>query len=185
MGKVTRAGDLLSQVFNENFDPDSLEMGRKTAGLLNSWAAAAYEANIPAASDHSRIKEVERGVVVIEAEHPGWVQILQTTQARLLKILQRKYPDLNINGLSFCLSKEPISRTVEDNSSGSSGSDGSSSVVENRQNEPFVPSVNITPSEGESSDPVTTVRDEALYESLNKFKKVIQKRNRNNPESAK
>jgi len=109
MGSVKKAGDLLSSLFNEHFDPVTLASGRLTAGLFSFWVSAAREANIPAAADHSRIRELEHNVLVIEAEHPGWVQILQTKQNQLLKLVQVKFPELGIQGISFCLSREPIS----------------------------------------------------------------------------
>lgn len=109
MGNIKRAGDLVSALFKDEFDPASLEKGRLTAGVFNSWAEISEEAEIPAAAAHSRIRELERGVLVIEAEHPGWVQLLQTRQNQLLRLVCKKFPELTIQGISFCLSREPLS----------------------------------------------------------------------------
>ncbi|MCL2831992.1 MAG: DUF721 domain-containing protein [Treponema sp.] len=159
MENVRKAGDLLTSLFSERFDRETLENARISAELFsNSWAAAAKQAQISAACDHCRIRELERGILVIEAEHPGWVQILQTKQKYLLGIFQKKFPELKIQGLSFCLSREPIS-----------GLPKSAAAA-------FPPE---TAAEPETYDPQV---DKSLHESLNKFKKVIQKRNRNNPE---
>jgi hypothetical protein len=106
---MRKAGDILEVLFREHFDPQFLGRVRTTAGLFSSWAAAVEEAGITSASAHSRIRDFERGMLLVEAEHPGWVQILQTKQTGLLKAVQGRYPELEIRGISFCLSREPIS----------------------------------------------------------------------------
>ena len=110
---MKRVGELLSEFLNEHFDQDTLKNGRKTAGLYNSWAVTTKAVNIYPAADHSRIRELEHKVLVIEAEHPGWIQLLQTKQNQLLKYLQYTYPELDIHGISFCLSREPFSSPTE------------------------------------------------------------------------
>lgn len=79
------------------------------SGLFSSWEAVTTEAGISAAAAHSRVAEHERGIVLVEADHPGWVQILQTKQSRLLEILQMRYgKELEIRGIGFRLSRGPI-----------------------------------------------------------------------------
>ena len=153
MGSVKKAGDILSLLFKEHFDPVSLEKGRISAELFSSWATATREANISVAADHSRVRELKHKVLVIEAEHPGWVQILQTKQSHLLKIVQQKYPELSIHGISFCLSREPIS---------------SLPVVE-------LPETLI---EEERIDSSISSPPKSLHEPIKNFKKLIEKRNR-------
>ncbi|MCL2878763.1 MAG: DUF721 domain-containing protein, partial [Treponema sp.] len=89
MENIKKAGEMLSALFREQFDPETLENARISTELFSSsWPAAAKKAGIPSASDHCRIRELERGILVIEAEHPGWVQILQTKQKNLLELFQ-------------------------------------------------------------------------------------------------
>jgi hypothetical protein len=103
---MKKAGDILSVLFNEKFDPRFLEKARTTAGLFNSWTLVTEEAGIASAASHSRISELERNILLIDAEHPGWVQILQTSQTRLLKAIQRRYPELEIHGIAFRLGRD-------------------------------------------------------------------------------
>jgi hypothetical protein len=157
---MKKAGDLLSAFFAEHFDQVSLENGRKTAGLFFSWAAAAKAANIPAAADHSRVRDMEHKVLVVEADHPGWVQILQTKQTQLLRYVQFKFPDLDIQGISFCLSREPINQL---------------SVV---SSEVMVrPETTTQISADAVSETPPREKDETLYEPIKEFRRVIQKRN--------
>ena len=115
---MRKAGDIITALFKERFGPDFTETARTSAGLFSSWALVVAEAwpcadrsmaeDIPAAAAHSAIRELERGVLLVEADHPGWVQILQTKQAELLSAVQRRYPELGIRGIAFRLSREPF-----------------------------------------------------------------------------
>jgi hypothetical protein len=176
MGKVKRAGDLLSSLFNGQFDTKSMETGRVSANLFTTWAAITAETKISAAADHSRIRDLEHGILVIEAEHPGWVQLLQTKQAQLLHLVQKRYPELEIRGLSFCLSRESISRPSVEHTS-SAVTESAATTVAVSGNEAIPPEPGITVASDPEQDPPE--RDEALYESMVKFRKTIQKRNRN------
>ena len=158
---MKRAGELLSDFFKEHFDQSSLEKGRVSAGLFTSWELALKAVNIPSAADHSRIRELEHKMLVIEAEHPGLVQLLQTKQSQILKHVQRKFPELEIQGISFCLSRELISSVLESTDAITATDDVS------------VPTETLTP------DPENRERDEALYEPIKELERVIQKRNKN------
>ena len=118
---MRKAGDIITALFRENFGPGFMETARSTAGLFSSWTQVVAEAwprteknSEPAAAVHSRIRELERGVLLVEAEHPGWIQILQTKQAELLSAVQRRYPELDIRGIAFRLSREPFSKPVQE-----------------------------------------------------------------------
>ena len=115
---MRKASDIITALFKEKFGPEFMETARSTAGLFSSWtqvvAAGAQGRNaesgsddVPAAAVHSRIRELERGVLLVEADHPGWIQILQTKQAELLSAVQRRYPELDIRAIAFRLSREP------------------------------------------------------------------------------
>ena len=89
-----------------------METARSTAGLFSSWAQVVAEVwpqgkygDIPAAAVHSRIKELERGLLLVEADHPGWIQILQTKQQELLTAVRRRYPELDVRAIAFRLSR--------------------------------------------------------------------------------
>ena len=118
---MKKAGEIISELFREKFGEEFLENARSTSGLFSSWAQVVAEAclcattktehgseDIPPAAVHSRIRELERGVLLVEADHPGWIQILQTKQTALLSAVQRRYPDLDIRAISFRLSREPF-----------------------------------------------------------------------------
>jgi hypothetical protein len=100
---VKRAGELLSVFFNQNF----VEKAQGYSNLFSCWTGITEKNGIPSAASHSRIVELEKAVLLVEADHPGWIQILQTKQASLLNTVIRRFPNLEIRGISFRLSRDP------------------------------------------------------------------------------
>jgi hypothetical protein len=101
---MKRVGELLSNFFDQNL----IKKAEGYSKLFSVWGKITAKCGIAAAADHSRIRELERCVLLIEADHPGWIQLLQTKQHRLLSDAQRRFPDLRITGISFMLSREPL-----------------------------------------------------------------------------
>jgi hypothetical protein len=111
---MRKAGEILSILFNERFEPGFLEKAKTVSGLFSSWEAVTAEAGIAAAAAHSRVAEHERGLVLIEADHPGWIQLLQTRQNDLLEALRGRYGEnLEIRGIGFRLSRGPVAPISE------------------------------------------------------------------------
>jgi hypothetical protein len=96
---VKKIGELLSAFFDEG----TMEKARGYNDLFSSWRDIAGEG----VAAHSRIVELEKSVLRIEADHPGWIQILQIRQKGLLNRVCRKFPTLKITGISFRLSRNP------------------------------------------------------------------------------
>jgi hypothetical protein len=114
---VKKAADLLPAFFDEYAERDRKSggardnaawYGRGVARLFYGWSAIAREQRIAAAVDHAKIAELERNIVLIEADHPGWIQILQTKEEGILESFRRKFPELGIAGVSFRLSRGKI-----------------------------------------------------------------------------
>jgi len=102
------AGEILSLLFDEGF-------AKKAQGyskLFNSWEDITAKNGIASAAGYSRIKDLDRGVLLVEMDHPGWKQILQTKQSKLLNDFRIRFPDLDISAISLVLSTP--SRSAED-----------------------------------------------------------------------
>jgi hypothetical protein len=95
------AGDVLSVLFDRQF----VEKAHGYSKLFNSWADITAKNGIAAASAHSRIKDLDRGILLVEMDHPGWKQILQTKQTKLLNDFRYRFPELDISGISLMLSR--------------------------------------------------------------------------------
>lgn len=101
---MRKAGDLLSLFIDGKY----LKKAKDYSSLSSSWAKITEANGIGMAAVHSRIRELDRNVLLIEADHSGWLQIFQTRQHRLLEDIRRRFPDLAINGISFKLSPGPL-----------------------------------------------------------------------------
>jgi hypothetical protein len=54
----------------------------------------------------SRARELDRGRLVVEYDHPGWGQILGFKERSLLAAARRHFPGLEIKTMSFVLKKD-------------------------------------------------------------------------------
>jgi hypothetical protein len=180
---MKRAGDLLSTFLDEKL----LNKARGYSRLFLFWTRITQKYGIAAASDHSQILDIQRGILIIEADHPGWIQILQTQEHRLLADLQHQFPELEIAGLSFKLSRLPFqtanteTETEPDTLDGSSR-DGSS-VNESSPDE--LPEDSVSPDDADrmatastkvspnSEDPYEKIKDEDFRNILKSLEKSI------------
>ncbi|MDR0322263.1 MAG: DUF721 domain-containing protein [Treponema sp.] len=103
------AGNILSTLFDEGF----VKKAQGYSKLFDSWVDITTKNGIAAAADHSRIKDLDRGILLVEMDHPGWKQILQTKQAKLLNDFRYRFPDMDISGISLMLGRsEPQEETI-------------------------------------------------------------------------
>lgn len=54
-------------------------------------------------ASHSRIVDFKNGILLIEADHSSWIQMLQMYQRFILTSLQKRFPELKISTLAFKL----------------------------------------------------------------------------------
>ena len=52
---------------------------------------------------NTRVLDLKNGVLIIESDHPGWIQYLKFYQSFILKGLKMESPELNISSLAFKL----------------------------------------------------------------------------------
>jgi hypothetical protein len=95
------AGEILSALFDQGF----VKKAQGYSKLFDSWTDITEKNGIATAADYSRVKELDRGILLVEIDHPGWKQILQTKQSKLLYDFRYRFPDLDISGISFMLSR--------------------------------------------------------------------------------
>ncbi|MDR1319734.1 MAG: DUF721 domain-containing protein [Treponema sp.] len=100
---MTRVGDLLGLILDEKI----MNKAHEYSGLMKTWEALTKKHGIAAAAAHSRVVDLCKNVLFVDADHPGWIQILQTKEHKLLGDFQAAFPDLGISGIAFKLSKKP------------------------------------------------------------------------------
>ncbi|MDR1099265.1 MAG: DciA family protein [Treponema sp.] len=162
---MKKAGELLSVIIDENI----LHQAQGYSRLVYSWARITQKHGISAAADHSRIRDLKRNILLVEADHPGWIQILQTTGHKLLEDLQCQFPDLAITGISFRLSREPLPQDAPEAEDAEDAAPDISAVP---------PPEDAPGVEDKSGGGYEGIADEKLRESLKSLEKTIAARNR-------
>jgi predicted nucleic acid-binding Zn ribbon protein len=156
---MKKAGDLLAAFLDERV----LNAAREYSELFSSWQSIAGDK----IASHSRIRELEHSVLLVEADHPGWIQILQTKEKDLLDTLRRRFPDRNITGISFRLSREPPvpsagPQPVNDAVPGPAARDGEA----------------LVDSDTADGDPYEKITDDHFKEALKRLEERIASRNK-------
>ena len=89
--KEKKAGDILYRYLEKTCS----NIGRKYSEMFRSWENIAGKD----LKDHTRIREFIKGTVIIEADHPAYMQLLQIRKTKILEKLKRSYRELNIRNL--------------------------------------------------------------------------------------
>jgi len=105
------AGDILSNLFDEGF----IKKAQGYSKLFDSWTDVTEKNGIAAAAAHSRIKDIDRGILLVETDHPGWKQIIQTKQSKILNDYRIRFPELNISGISLMLGISEAEKSAVEN----------------------------------------------------------------------
>ena len=102
---IVSAADMITSVFS-NLDKKTLEESGK---LIDTWKRVVSKVRSSGRDygeqlcAHTNPVQFEKGVLLVEADHPGWIQILQLYSKFILTGLQRAVPELGVTTLSFKL----------------------------------------------------------------------------------
>jgi len=92
---MKKAQDILNSLI-KNYSPTE---GETYHSFFRSWAKVAGQD----AAAHSKVEDIKGSVVVIQVDHPGWIQMIQMKKKPILKKIQNLYPELGITDLRFHL----------------------------------------------------------------------------------
>ena len=90
---MKKAGDLVQQILANVTD------NAKYLGVFNKWKDLAGR-DIAA---HAKIRDIEQEYLLVDVDHPGWMQRLQMKEKTILKQIHLHYPDLHIKGIKLYL----------------------------------------------------------------------------------
>ena len=93
---MKKASELINAMMDGLLQND---MQKEAVSLFSAWSDIA---GINEGS-HSRIEEIEKGVVYVKVDHPGWQQKLEMKKSGILKKLKKNYPELSIKSIRFLL----------------------------------------------------------------------------------
>lgn len=89
----------VSELLSAFFDQETVRKGELYSGFGHSWKTIAGTR----LGEHSRPVDIKHGILIIETEHQGWMQLLQLQQDRILEETRKRFPDLDISGIAFRL----------------------------------------------------------------------------------
>ncbi len=98
--------EIITSLF-ENISPEKM---KSVMNVLNGWKSTV--GSIKSTSNknlgeylvaHTKVIDLKNGILLVETDHPGYIQILQMYKSYILRGLKQKYPELEINCLSFRL----------------------------------------------------------------------------------
>lgn len=92
-------GEILNSVFS-NIDAARVSQGNDIINVWEETVQKIYNYG-PKLVGHTRVVDLKNGVLLIETDHPGWNQILNTYKDFLIKGLKMKIKDLEISTLAF------------------------------------------------------------------------------------
>lgn len=161
---MKRVGDVLSALFDEGL----MKKAQSYSRLFSCWKEIAERHGIATVVGHSRITGLDRGVLWVEVDHPGWKQILQIKAGRMLDDLRSHFSDLDISGISIVLSRNGAlpDEGVE------AGGDSAESAVP--AGEAFTPApVDSAPHGNTNEIGYNAIKDASFRESLQRLEKSI------------
>ena len=92
---MKKVGDILREYLRER----GWLTGNPYAPLFSGWGQVAGSA----LAAHTRLKDVREGVLVVEADHPGWLQMARMRQESILAAAREAAPDARVLGIRVIL----------------------------------------------------------------------------------
>jgi hypothetical protein len=92
----------VSQLLGTYFDKKTLAAAKDYVGFLDSWPMIAGQR----LSDHSRPVDIRHGMLIIETDHSGWIQLIRLEQERILREISRRFPELEVTAMSIRIGNE-------------------------------------------------------------------------------
>ena len=89
-------GELLRQLLREK----GWTNGNPYDPLFAGWGSIAGRS----LAAHARLRDVQNGILLVEVDHPGWLQMAQLRKEALLAAARRAAPLAGIDGIRFRVS---------------------------------------------------------------------------------
>ncbi len=85
--------------------------GKMYVSFFNSWNKIAGTD----ISNHSRLTDIKNGILYMEVDHPGWIQLIQLRKREILKKTKSMFPQLEIRDIRIFLEKHKKAVPEKDN----------------------------------------------------------------------
>ena len=91
-----KIGDVLREYLRER----GWLSGSPYQPLFSGWRAIAGDA----VAAHAVLADVQRGFLIVDVDHPGWIQMVRLRQGSILEAARRAVPGVPLEGIRVRLS---------------------------------------------------------------------------------
>lgn len=116
-----------SQIISNAFNSIKVENAQNSVNIYDEWKKILSRIKTNSLNPneglnmagHSRVIDLKNGILIIEADHPGWISLIQFHKKYILTGLRMKFPETEFKTLAFRLkgNKDKISSEIENNNS--------------------------------------------------------------------
>ena len=113
--KIISAADMMLQAANINIDSanEICSIWKKVVSGVHSsrYESENSEKRMPIGerlAGNTRVIDLKNGVLLVETDHPGWIQYLRMYQKFIIKGLNMNLPDLKISTLAFRVTGQKV-----------------------------------------------------------------------------
>jgi len=154
------------EILSAFFDDERLGRAGRYAEFFASWKFLVGDQ----LAAHSRIADIDRHVLVVEAEHPGWIQLLQLRQSTILEGIGARFPEFGLRSIVFRLG----AARPEPGGSGSPAAPPSAAAAEGTKTSPESLEEPVPAEQELEPFSLEDVADPELKKILSSLKKTFQ-----------
>ena len=97
---MERAGDLLKHIFKGKLS----EKGQRYSSFFKSWKRILGKE----LAKNIKLVDIKKDTLLVSACHPGWMQMIQFKEKKILRYLKNQFPELGIRKLHVKLIERDI-----------------------------------------------------------------------------
>jgi hypothetical protein len=118
---MPKIGELLLSIFGEN----NLKIAQEKTSVYNSWqciledvfsdqddraffSAEKEKAKGRKIAEHSRIVDFSNGILTIEVDHSGWIQILKSKYDKIINVIRKNFQENSLKEINFLLRRNIV-----------------------------------------------------------------------------
>ncbi|MBN1697193.1 MAG: DUF721 domain-containing protein [Spirochaetales bacterium] len=94
---MERAGDILKKYLGGILSKEKKEEGKRYSRFFSEWEKIIGEKLY----GHTVIVDIVHHSLLLEVDHPGWLQLLRLKENSILKKIRKYYPELNIYSIKI------------------------------------------------------------------------------------
>ena len=116
-----------SQIISNAFNSIKVENAQNSVNIYDEWKKILSRIKTNSSNPneglnmagHSRVIDLKNGILLIEADHPGWISLIQFHKKYILNGFRMKFPEVEFKTLAFRLkgNKGEISSEIENKDS--------------------------------------------------------------------